>query len=70
MGLAMAQLLSSRGASISLADLHSKALGAALESLPCEGRHMIEVVDVADSQSVDAWIEKKTIERFVRRWGG
>lgn len=58
MGLATAQLLASRGAVISLADLNPQSLDAALESLPEAQRHMKAVVDVSNSQSVDAWIQK------------
>ncbi|OJJ42153.1 hypothetical protein ASPZODRAFT_125997 [Penicilliopsis zonata CBS 506.65] len=64
MGLAAAQLLAARGASISLADLNETALTAALTSLPGgEDRHLATRVDVRDSASVDAWIEK-TVQRF------
>lgn len=63
MGLATAQLLSSRGAAVSLADLNAEALEAALKSVGGESKHMAEVVNVADSESVEAWIAK-TIERF------
>lgn len=65
MGLATAQLLSSRGATISLADLNAEALAIALKSMRGESKHMAEVVDVADGESVDVWIAK-TIERFGR----
>ncbi|KAE8413240.1 hypothetical protein BDV36DRAFT_304260 [Aspergillus pseudocaelatus] len=64
MGLATAQLLASRGASISLADLNEDALNIAINSLPGgHQKHIAARVDVRDELSVAAWIEK-TIYRF------
>lgn len=64
MGLAAAQLLASRGAIISLADLNEKALKTALSSLPGgDEKHIATRVDVRDSESVDAWIAK-TIKKL------
>ncbi len=62
MGLATAELLASRGAVISLADINEDALKRACESLPGGGGHIYTVVDVRKSESVDAWIEKTTRE--------
>lgn len=60
MGLSTAQLLSSRGAVISLADINEAALREAAASLPKNSsgiEHMYSVVDVRNSGSVDKWIE-------------
>ena len=57
MGLAIAQLLASRGAKLSLADINDGSLRAAVASLPHADMHMHRVVDVRDRQSVDGWIE-------------
>lgn len=67
-GLATAQLLASRGAILSLADVNSTALGTALASLTpvtSQQEHMCQVVDVRDASTVDAWIAA-TVERFGR----
>lgn len=62
MGLATAQLLASRGAIISLADINEEALKTATASLPkpsggTTGKEYIyTVVDVRQTQSVDDWI--------------
>ncbi|EXM06162.1 hypothetical protein ACKRZS_004580 [Fusarium odoratissimum] len=56
-GLAVAKLLASRRAQLSLADMNKAGLEAALKSLPGDG-HIITQVDVRDSQEVNAWIEK------------
>jgi NAD(P)-dependent dehydrogenase (short-subunit alcohol dehydrogenase family) len=56
MGLATAQLLASRGAIISLADINENALCKAKESLP-GSKHIYQVVDVSKSDSVDAWVQ-------------
>ncbi|KAI0596577.1 hypothetical protein F4775DRAFT_310204 [Biscogniauxia sp. FL1348] len=61
-GLATAQLLASRGAVISLADINAGAVQAATSSLPGD-KHMYTVVDVSDSSSVDAWI-RETVQRL------
>lgn len=62
MGLATAQLLASRGATVALADLNEKGLKAALPTLapPAQGKdknHMCTVVDVTSSDSVNQWID-------------
>ncbi|CAG1970304.1 unnamed protein product [Fusarium graminearum] len=62
MGLATAQLLASRGAIISLADINEEVLKSVLDSLPVNG-HIYQVVDVSKSESVNAWI-KQTIDKF------
>ncbi|KAM0468155.1 hypothetical protein ACHAP7_011228 [Fusarium lateritium] len=56
MGLATAQLLASRGAIISLADINEDALIKAKESLS-GSKHIYHVVDVSKSDSVNAWIQ-------------
>ncbi|OQV00977.1 hypothetical protein CLAIMM_06405 [Cladophialophora immunda] len=56
MGLATAKLLASRGAIISLADINEAAVKAAAGSLTNSDKHMYTVIDVRESQSVDAWI--------------
>lgn len=66
MGLATAQLLASRGAAISLADINEAGLLEAVATLPGGGdRHMIHVIDVRKSATIDAWIEA-TIKKFGR----
>lgn len=63
MGLATAELLASRGATISLADINESALKQACESLSGGGSgHMYTVVDVRSTESVDAWIAKTVKE--------
>lgn len=59
MGLATAQLLASRGAIISLADINETAVQEACASLEsrCDTEHMYKVVDVTNSTSVKSWIE-------------
>lgn len=61
MGLATAQLLASRGAILSIADVNASALDAALKSLapPSNGQkqHLSFVVDVSSSAQVNSWIE-------------
>ena len=67
MGLATAKLLASRGAIISLADLNGPALSTALESLPGSGgndqRHMAQVIDVRDSETINSWIQS-TVQKL------
>lgn len=66
MGLATAQLLASRGAIISLADINAKAVESAASSLPGGlEKHMHAVVDVSASASVDHWIDS-IIQQFGR----
>ncbi|OAA59187.1 short chain dehydrogenase/reductase family oxidoreductase [Niveomyces insectorum RCEF 264] len=73
MGLATAQLLAARGASVSLADINETALAAAVASLPVDAapgqKHMYSVVDVRSPAAVDAWIAK-TVEDLGTRGGG
>ncbi|KAJ6131313.1 hypothetical protein N7523_001773 [Penicillium sp. IBT 18751x] len=57
MGLATANLLASRGAIVSLADINEPAVKAATKSLTGSDQHMYTVVDVRYSHSVDAWID-------------
>lgn len=65
MGLATAELLASRGAKISLADINQKAVESAAASLPSSDRHIWTAVDVRDSQSVNSWIER-TVQKLGR----
>ncbi|KAH7010473.1 dehydrogenase with different specificitie [Ilyonectria destructans] len=55
-GFATAQLLSSRGAILSLADISESALKEAVKTLS-PGVHTSTVVDVRDSKQVTSWIE-------------
>lgn len=61
MGLAIAKLLSSRGAILSIADRNEKSLNEASKELSGSG-HMHEVVDVTKSDQVDRWINKTVQE--------
>ncbi|KAF2795083.1 hypothetical protein K505DRAFT_348869 [Melanomma pulvis-pyrius CBS 109.77] len=63
MGLATAKLLASQGAIISLADINEDAVKAALKSLPGSSQHMYAIVDVRDSNLVNAWIAS-TVQRL------
>lgn len=64
MGLATAQVLASRGAIISLADINEAGLKDAAAALSGGGdKHMIHVVDVRQSATIDVWI-KATVEKF------
>lgn len=65
MGLATAQLLSTRGAIISLADISQEGLKTAIQSLSCSEKHIFTVVDVRNSDSVDAWVTS-TVQKFGR----
>jgi NAD(P)-dependent dehydrogenase (short-subunit alcohol dehydrogenase family) len=56
MGLACAQLLASRGAILSLADINEKAMEEVIQTIQDGDRHMMQVVDVSNSESVDSWI--------------
>ena len=58
MGLAIATLLASQGAIISLADLNENAMKAAVSHFDNSSRHIYTVVDVRDSKSVNSWIER------------
>jgi len=63
MGLATAQLLASRGATISLADLNEKGLAEAVKSLDNSDKHICTTVDVRSSQAVNSWIQS-TVEKL------
>lgn len=63
MGLATAQLLASRGAIISLADLNEEGLKAAISSLTNNESHMYTLIDVRKSESVNAWIQS-TVQKL------
>lgn len=63
MGLATAKLLASRGAIISLADVNGESVKAATRSLPGSDKHTYTIVDVRNSQAVNAWIES-TVHRL------
>jgi NAD(P)-dependent dehydrogenase (short-subunit alcohol dehydrogenase family) len=63
MGLATAELLASRGAIISLADINEETLEKACKTLlPGSSNHIYTVVDVRITESVNAWIEKTVRE--------
>lgn len=63
MGLATAQLLASRGAVISLADVNEEGLRSAAASLGNGQQHMYTVVDVRNSEQVNSWIEA-TVSKY------
>lgn len=63
MGLATAQLLASRGAIISLADLNEEGLKVAVSSLSNSESHMYTTIDVRKAESVNAWIES-TVQKL------
>jgi len=67
MGLATAQLLASRGAHISLADLNEglKDAISTLAGSDDKEQHLHTVVDVRKTASVDSWIEA-TVQKFGR----
>ncbi|KAJ6441623.1 3-oxoacyl-[acyl-carrier-protein] reductase FabG [Purpureocillium lavendulum] len=65
MGLATVELLASRGAVISLADINEEAVKKACNSLPDSAKHTYTVVDVRKAESVNQWI-KTTKEKFGR----
>lgn len=72
MGLATAQGLYARGASLSLADIREDALDKAVSEIKAassssngDNTIITTVVDIRDSDQVDAWIEK-TIKHFGR----
>ena len=59
-GLATAQILASRGALLSLADINEAALNAAVSSLtaPKEKKHLSTLLHVEDSAAVSAWVQE------------
>ncbi|KIW22099.1 uncharacterized protein PV07_12515 [Cladophialophora immunda] len=64
-GLATAQILASRGATVSIADANPQVLDAALHSMtsgPDKRAHTAMVVDVRESKQVDAWMDKVIAE--------
>ncbi|KAJ5096876.1 dehydrogenase with different specificitie [Penicillium angulare] len=63
MGLATAKLIASQGGSVSLADINEDALLKASKTLDYPERHIISVIDVRKSESVDKWIET-TVQKF------
>jgi arginine metabolism regulation protein II len=65
MGLSTAQLLASKGAKISLADINEDGLKAAIASLPEPSKHMYTMIDVRKSESVNSWIQS-TVEKLGR----
>ncbi|KIW91696.1 uncharacterized protein Z519_07664 [Cladophialophora bantiana CBS 173.52] len=63
-GRAVARECARRGASLALADLQEKALQQVAEELKSQGTKVTTtVVDVANSNSVDAWI-KATVDHY------
>ncbi|KAF6826249.1 hypothetical protein CPLU01_09788 [Colletotrichum plurivorum] len=65
MGLSTAQLLASRSARLSLADINEDSLKQAIKSLDNSDSHIYEVVDVRHAAAVDAWIQT-TVEKLGR----
>jgi arginine metabolism regulation protein II len=63
MGLATAQLLATKGAIISLADINSESLNNAVKSLQSSDRHMITAVDVRIGNAVTTWIND-TVSKY------
>ncbi|KAK0380664.1 hypothetical protein CMEL01_14400 [Colletotrichum melonis] len=63
MGLSTAQLLASRGAKVSLADINEDSLKEAISSLEDSASHMYEVVDVRKGDVVSTWIQN-TVKKF------
>ncbi|KAL2876884.1 hypothetical protein SGCOL_007909 [Colletotrichum sp. CLE4] len=63
MGLSTAQLLASRGAKLSLADINEDSLKEAISSLEDSSSHMYEVVDVRKGDVVNTWIQN-TVTKF------
>ncbi|KAK5459720.1 hypothetical protein LTS15_003849 [Exophiala xenobiotica] len=63
-GLATAQVLASRGAVLSLSDINSVGLDAAIKTLDGEG-HLATVLDVRKASKVNEWMDET-----VRRLGG
>ncbi|KXH53951.1 hypothetical protein CSAL01_04233 [Colletotrichum salicis] len=63
MGLSTAQLLASRGAKLSLADINEDSLKEAISSLEDSASHMYEVVDVRKGDVVNTWIQN-TVTKF------
>lgn len=64
MALVIAQQLSKRGATISLADVNEEGLEHAVKTLEGD-KHITTVVDVRKSKSVDEWIDR-TVKTFGR----
>ncbi|KAL8672503.1 MAG: hypothetical protein Q9168_003041 [Polycauliona sp. 1 TL-2023] len=65
-GRATAQLLATRGATVSIADVQQEALNATADSIKKatpDAKVHTQVVDVTSSQQVDAWIQD-TVSRF------
>ena len=63
MGLATAQLLASRGATLSLADINEEGLKSAITSLGGDQQHMYTVVDVRNGEQVNSWTQA-TVEKY------
>ncbi len=65
-GLATAEILAARGATVCIADIDSGALRAAEDRFaPLQGRFTATKVDVAQRGEVDAWIDG-IVERYGR----
>lgn len=64
-GLAVARLLHSSGALVSLADISEPALKSAHEALDRDASVLTSIVDVTSADSVNAWIAA-TVEKFGR----
>ncbi|CAK7204836.1 putative secondary metabolism biosynthetic enzyme [Sporothrix eucalyptigena] len=70
-GLALAKLLASRGAILSIADVNKQGLDSVLQLLPVNGGkdHMATVVDVRKGVEVEEWI-KATVANYGHLDGG
>ncbi|KIW16245.1 hypothetical protein PV08_06296 [Exophiala spinifera] len=62
MGACVAQVLASRGAVVSLADLNEVGLRKTLDSLPGDKSHIYTIVDVRDAAAIDSWIQRTVKE--------
>jgi NAD(P)-dependent dehydrogenase (short-subunit alcohol dehydrogenase family) len=64
-GLATAELIHSRGGSVSIADVDSTALERAKKTFGDDQKVFLTEVDVSKREAVDRWI-KSTVEKFGR----
>lgn len=59
-GLALAQICASRGATVALGDINQAGLDAAIDSLQDKDKHMATVLDVKSYEVVENWIKSIT----------
>lgn len=62
MGACIAQVVASRGAIVSLADVNEAGLQKTLASLPGHKKHIYTLVDVRSAAAIDSWIERTVKE--------